>query len=193
MAQFKYTDKMKNWMRIYYGLPVQELTAKFNEHFSVNYSSKSIHGFRRRLGLRTGRTGQYPKGHISHNAGTKGLMKRNSGSFKSGSSPHNMCPIGTERISKDGYVYIKVDRPNIWRLKHRMIWEEHHGKLPAGAIVIFKDGNQKNYQIDNLLMVTRRENVILNKFYPNTPAEYKQTTTYLARIMIAINNKERVI
>ncbi|WP_422646151.1 HNH endonuclease [Xenorhabdus japonica] len=55
------------------------------------------------------------------------------------------------------------------------------------------DGNPQNCQIDNLLMVTRQENVILNKLYPNTPTEYKQTTTYLARIMIAINNKERVI
>ncbi|PHM63018.1 HNH endonuclease signature motif containing protein [Xenorhabdus ishibashii] len=189
----KYTDKMKNWMRIYYGLPVPELTAKFNEHFSVNYSNKSIHNFRKRLGLRTGRTGQYTKGNIPHNAGTKGLMKRNSGSFKSGSSPHNTRPIGSERINKDGYIYIKVDSPKIWRPKHQIIWEEHHGELPAGSIVIFKDGDKKNCHIDNLLMVTRRENVILNKFYPNTPAEYKQTTTYLARIMIAINNKERVI
>ncbi|MCP9270312.1 HNH endonuclease [Xenorhabdus sp. XENO-1] len=192
MTPLKYTDKMKDWMRVNYLLPIQELTSKFNEHFSVNYSSESIRSFRTRLGLRTGRTGRFPKGNRPHNAGTKGLMKRNLGSFKTGNTPHNERLIGTERVNEDGYVYIKVDKSKKWKLKHHIIWEEHYGKLPAGNIIIFKDGNQLNCHIDNLLMITRQEHVILNKVYPNAPAEYKQTTAYLARIQIAIKNKEEI-
>ncbi|WP_426576718.1 HNH endonuclease signature motif containing protein [Xenorhabdus stockiae] len=168
MSQFKYTDKMKDWMRVHYLLPMQELAPKFNEHFSVNYSSKSLHGFRGQLGLRTGRTGRLTKGNI----------------------PHNTRPVGTERINADGYVYVKVNKSKRWKLKHHVVWEAHHGKLPAGVVVIFKDGNQENFHIDNLLMVTRQENVILNKLYPNTPAEYKQTSAYLARILMTVNKKE---
>ncbi|MDE9542858.1 HNH endonuclease [Xenorhabdus bovienii] len=191
MTQFKYTPEMKEWMRENYSFPIGELTTKFNQYFSVNHTKKSLHGFRKRLGLRTGRTGYFPKGNIPHNAGTKGKMRSNVTSFKKGAIPSNRREVGSERIDSDGYVYIKVAHHKRWRLKSHVIWENHHGKLPDNTILIFRDGNSQNCHIDNLLMISREENAILNKCYSNTPTEYKQATVNLTRIQIAIKDREK--
>lgn len=35
-----------------------------------------------------------------------------------------------------------------WKFKHILIWEQHHKKkVPNGCIVIFKDGNNTNFDI----------------------------------------------
>ncbi|MDE1484369.1 HNH endonuclease signature motif containing protein [Xenorhabdus bovienii] len=189
---FVYTPEMKLWMRENYLLPIGELVTKFNQHFSVNYAKKSLCGLRTRLGLRTGRTGCFPKGNVPHNAGTKGKMRPNVTSFKKGSIPHNRREVGSERTNDEGYIYIKVAHHKRWRLKHHVIWENHHGKLPDNSILIFRDGNPQNCQINNFLIISRDENAILNKCYSNTPAEYKQATVNLARIQIAIREREEM-
>ncbi|MBD2786338.1 HNH endonuclease [Xenorhabdus sp. DI] len=189
MTQFKYTSEMKDWMRENYLLPIGELTTQFNQYFSVDKTKETLNGLKNRLGLRTGRTGRFQKGHIPHNTGTKGKIPTSVTSFKKGSIPPNRREVGSER-TLGGYIYIKVAYHQRWRLKHHVIWESRNGKLPTGSILIFKDGNTQNCQIDNLLMISRKEHVILNKHYPNTPTEYKQTTVNLARIQIAIRNRE---
>jgi len=44
-----------------------------------------------------------------------------------------------------------------YRLLHKVIWEEHHGPIPKGMIVMFLDGNRQNCAIENLKMLTRKE------------------------------------
>ncbi|MDE9566408.1 hypothetical protein KKI93_20825 [Xenorhabdus bovienii] len=63
MARFEYSGEMKEWMKENYLLPRGELTTKFNENFSVNRSRENINQLRRKMGLTTGRTGSFPKGH----------------------------------------------------------------------------------------------------------------------------------
>ena len=48
-------------------------------------------------------------------------------------------------------------------LKHRYIWQQHHGEVPKGSMVVFKDGNRKNTDISNLLLITRGLNARLTK------------------------------
>lgn len=48
-------------------------------------------------------------------------------------------------------------------LKHRYIWQQHHGEVPKGSMVVFKDGNRKNTDISNLLLITRELNARLTK------------------------------
>jgi hypothetical protein len=38
---------------------------------------------------------------------------------------------------------------------HRIIWEEHNGKIPAGHWVVFRDHNRLNCAIENLLCLSR--------------------------------------
>ena len=75
-------------------------------------------------------------------------------------------PIGSERIRKDNYWYVKVQdghKNNNWKPKHQVIYEEHYGKLPKGSRVIFADGNKNNFDISNLILVSKSELLIMNR------------------------------
>lgn len=72
MSRFVHTDKMCGWMRQHYLLPLPELTSAFNQTFNVNRTKDEINGFRKRLKLKTGRSGVFTKGHIPANKGKKG-------------------------------------------------------------------------------------------------------------------------
>lgn len=136
------------------------MTAKFCYDYTINQISGAI----KRYGLKTGFTGRFEKGQEPVNKGTKGLMKANVTSFKKGHKPHNYKPLGSERIVKDGYCEVKVsDTGRRWRPKHVLIYEKHHGKVPKGSAVIFLDGDKRNFDIDNLHLVTRGQLAMLNK------------------------------
>jgi len=116
--------------------------------------------------------GQFLPGVTPFNKGTKGLMKPNSGSFQKGSIPANLYEIGQERISKDGYIEVKVNQrnpytgaPTWFRFKHRLIWEAEHGPIPAGHAVVFLDGDRLNCDLDNLRCVPRSVLAHLNQRY----------------------------
>jgi hypothetical protein len=76
--------------------------------------------------------------------------------------PPQYRPVGSERINKDGYVEIKVADPRTWKLKQRYIYEQHYGEIPKGYYVIFADQDKRNFDIDNLIAVSRSEMLILN-------------------------------
>lgn len=94
--------------------------------------------------------------------------------FKPGNKPHNAMPIGSERITKDGYIEVRTDCPGYrkWKLKHRIIWEQINGKIPNGYNVQFKDGNRKNCDINNLYLISRKEQLqTQNSMYCRYPKE----------------------
>ncbi|MHB8182844.1 MAG: HNH endonuclease signature motif containing protein, partial [Candidatus Desulforudaceae bacterium] len=76
-------------------------------------------------------------------------------------------PVGTERVNADGYVDIKIQDGKAqknWRGKHLLTWEEHHGRpVPPGHAVIFGDRNRRNFNPDNLILVSRKQLAIMNK------------------------------
>lgn len=59
-------------------------------------------------------------------------------------------------------IEIKVKDPNKWKLKHRVVWEESNGKIPAGMNLVFRDNNPLNTKLDNLMLVTKAENMEMN-------------------------------
>ncbi|MGF7419843.1 HNH endonuclease signature motif containing protein [Providencia rettgeri] len=191
MNHFSYTEQMRNWMRINYMLRLDKLTEAFNAEFNVEYTRKSVNSFRKRLGLRVGRSGQFTKGSIPFNKGKKGLTKANSGTFKKGHKPHNHQPIGAEALTKDGYIKVKVAEPNKWKLKHRLVWEKYNGPLEKGYVIKFIDDNKENCEIDNLMIITMKEHAIINRHYSGATAEHKPTTVQLARIKLAISDRMR--
>ncbi|SFO05465.1 HNH endonuclease [Paenimyroides ummariense] len=94
--------------------------------------------------------------------------------FKKGNVPINTVPIGTERITDDGYIEIKVDNvPMVknWKLKHRIVWEQHNGAIPKGYNVQFKDGNTQNVVIDNLYIISRSDQLKKNGYTPEALAK----------------------
>ena len=78
-------------------------------------------------------------------------------------------PIGSERISKDGYLQRKVndDMPlqRRWRAVHILIWEAINGPLPKGHAIVFRDGDKTHLVEANLEMVSRAELMRRNSFH----------------------------
>ena len=114
--------------------------------------------------------GRFSPGQTPWNAGLKGWQaggRARETQFKPGVKPSNTWrPIGAERTSKDGILYRKVADTGIkrddWKAVHVLVWEEHNGPLPDGRIVIFKDGNRENFEPENLMALTRAENMRRN-------------------------------
>ena len=161
----KWTEEEKKYLKeICLGRSYREIIDLMNDRFNYEFSQTQISSALKRYGLTTGRTGCFEKGLIPWNKGVKGSMKPNKSSFQKGHIPNNHKPIGSERIdNKDGYTKVKIAEPNIWELKHKVIYEKYHGKVEEGSVVIFLDGNKKNFNIDNLRCVTRSQLLVMNR------------------------------
>jgi len=106
--------------------------------------------------------------------------------FKPGQLPHNTKYDGYERINIDGYTEVRVNGKFI--LKNRLIYEQNNGKLDKNIIVIFKDGNKQNFNIENLQAITKAENAIRNSIH-RYPEELKSIIRLNAKLKKKINKK----
>lgn len=151
------------------GLSNQELADLVNQTFNLSISVQQIKTWKHNRKISSGLTGQFEKGNVPANKGTKGLhnVGGNRTSFKKGQRPRNYKPVGTERIDRDGYTLVKVsdvgEWHHRWRLKHCVIWEKVNGPIPKGHCLIFLDGNKQNLSLDNLQLITRRQLARLNQ------------------------------
>lgn len=134
---------------------------------------------------------QFKKGEPAHNKGQKMspemYEKVKATMFKPGHITHNTKYDGHERLSKDGYIEVRVSKGR-YKLKHRKIWEDSFGKVPAGHVVIFKDNNRQNCDINNLELITRKENMIRNKTLPNYPRELQKVEYLRTQLKSKIKN-----
>lgn len=144
----------------------RELMGLFNSKYDFNLNIRQLAALKWRHNIPSKRTyvGVFEKGSIPWNKDTKGLVKANSGSFKKGSIPPNQRELGSEIVDKDGYVKVKVsETPHTWELKQRVIWEQTNGKIPEGYVIIFGDKDKFNFDIDNLICVSRNQLLRLNQ------------------------------
>ena len=179
----------------YKGRYNQELADLFNQKFNTNITSKTIKSYKANNKLNSGLTGKFRKGQTPHNKGKKMpkevYEKVKHTMFAKGNVPPNHRPVGSERISKDGYIEVKVAEPNKWRLKQRVVYEEAKGEIPEGCPIIFLDGNKRNFDIDNLRCITRSELLYLNCNGLNNSNEITETGILMARLDRAKNKKKQ--
>ena len=147
------------------GLFNAEITRLFNEKFGTKRTENAIQQQRCKYGFKTDARYYWQKGHKPWNKGMKGIdIGGKATRFKKGNRPQTWMPVGSETVTKDGYLKVKVANPNRWEYKQRLIWEKHHGrKVPGGHVVIFGDGNKRNFDVDNLILVSRAQLAMLNK------------------------------
>jgi hypothetical protein len=108
--------------------------------------------------------------------------------FKRGQAPHNENYDGHERLSKDGYVEIRIRRGK-YVLKHRHIWEQENGPIPKEMILVFKDNNPAHIFLENLELITKAENMKRNTIH-RYPAELKRTIRLVKKLNRKINEKQ---
>lgn len=140
-------------------------------------------------------SGRFKKGATPWNKGLKGFNQggRNQETrFKKGHRPRNSLPVGTTRITKDGYIEIKIEEGfRKWRLLHREVWKQHHGCYPpCGTALTFKDGNKLNTDISNLELKSRVELMKRNSFH-NYPEEIKAVIQLRGVLKRKINDREK--
>lgn len=193
----KYTDEMRKFIEVnYIGIGNQELADRFNKEFDEDITRTQMSAYKKRHGLHSGLTGYFKKGNMPQNKGKKMppdvYAKAAPTMFKKGHMPHNHKPVGSERISKDGYLEVKIAEPKHWKQKQKIVWEEHYGPVPKGSVVIFLDGNKRNFDIENLRMVTRQELLYLNRYKLNTLGEnITQTGILMAQLEHAKNQRKK--
>lgn len=116
---------------------------------------------------------RFHKGQIPPNKGKKVspeiYEKMSPTMFKKGHISENKREVGAERVNVYGYIEIKVAEPNVWRLKHRIVWEQHNGAIPPGYNVQFKNHNTQDCRIENLYLISkaeqmRNENSLIAKY-----------------------------
>jgi hypothetical protein len=130
-----------------------------------------------RRGWSTGRTGCFVKGAVPANKGKpcpEGTGGKHPNArrtqFKKGSlngvSVKLYKPIGSERLSKEGYLERKIHdglpKQSRWRAVHLIEWERVNGPLPAGHCLKSLDGSRSNLDPANWQLISRAVLLRLN-------------------------------
>lgn len=178
------------------GKTAKELAELINQTFSMNLTADQIKAVRARLKIKSGLTGYFEKGHVSHNKGKKGLRIPGSekGWFQKGHQPWNYAKVGDEAWTTDGYLKVKIAEPNKWRHKHVLEWEKHNGKVPEGFMLTFRNGNHADCSLENLTLISKAENSIMNNQHLRSEdPELTDSGIYLARLKNKIGKIEREV
>lgn len=190
MYGHKYTDEEKAFMKEFVpGHSYAEIQKAFIEKFGWEITIGQVNSYIGNHHLNTGRTGCFEKGHVPSNKGKKmsaAVYEKAKGTmFRKGHTPHNYRPVGSERINRDGYIEVKVKDPKTWKLKHRLVWEAAYGEIPKDSIVIFRDGDKQNIDLDNLIMIKKSVNAVLNHTgMASCAGEVKESAIKLAELKI---------
>ena len=171
----------------------KELAEMLNKKFRTHFTEEQIRGYKSRYKIKSGFDGKFRKGMAPANKGKKMpkevYEKAKATMFKPGDKPHNTHPVGTIMKRRDGYWWCKYyeDRKpprNNWTQVHRHMWEEVNGPIPEDCVLIFKDGNTDHIELDNLMLVTKQERLIMARNHLfNESADLTETGAILAKVI----------
>lgn len=103
--------------------------------------------------------------------------------FKKGHKPQNWKPIYSTRLSKEGYLQMKMTDtgypPRDWVAVHILIWEDKHGPIPPGYVLAFKDGDKTHIALQNLELIARADLMRRNSIHYRYPREVVNTIMLL--------------
>lgn len=179
----------------YKGTGYVAMAAKLKETFGREYTPTQIMGYYKNHKLDSGLTGRFEGGLVPPNKGKKGYCAPGAekGHFKKGHTPHNKTTIGTIVKKGDGYLWKKIgEGSRDWKQLHILTWEEAHGPVPDGYLVIFRDNNRDNCSLDNLTLISKAENGVMNRCglrFENP--EHTETGILIAKVKIAANKRKK--
>lgn len=121
------------------------------------------------------------------------IKKTRQSTFKKGNVPHNTKSdyhISLRRDKFYRYFYIRLKKSK-WVLYHRWIWENIYGEIPIGSNIQFKDGDRLNCNPENLYLIGRRDQALVNKHGgAKIPYELQSTIILMNKLKNKINEKQ---
>lgn len=131
------------------GSTSKELTYKFNKHFTTNLNISQV------------KTQVFKRGMKFNNYPQR---------IKKGEVICKCYEVGDKSVDGLGNVIIKYTdeykntRKN-WKMYHHFLWEKHNGEIPKNHIVIFLNGDKRDFRLENLKLVHRsiHQMMILNQ------------------------------
>lgn len=152
-------------------------------------------------GLR-GAGSRFAKGNVPANKGKPMPFHPNSAAtrFTKGQVTHNAKWVGHERVTKDGYIEIKVAGTNPYTgyqrrhvLKHKWLWEQANGPVPRGMALKCINSDRQNTDPSNWELVPRGllVRLTLGRDYDHAPDELKPTIMAVAKIEHAVAERRR--
>lgn len=178
------TDDQKDFLRRHGRLSRKSLTELFNDEYGTDYTYVNIKQHCYRLGIEASGNGRFVKGHRPTNTNMGSFLESGKKTrFVAGQRAVNAANVGEVRKTTDGYYRIKIAEPNKWQIMGRYVWEQAHGPLKKGECILYFDGDQANYKLENLRRLSQAEMSRINKlgFY-HLPQNLKETAILTVKV-----------
>lgn len=171
------TEELAFIEQAYRTMRLADVVVAVNTRFGLRRTYNGMKQVVVKYKVKSGRSGCFEKGHATWNKGKKGVNGFSCTRFKTGDYPHNTLPLLHERIGKDGEIQIKVrEHGKCFISKARWVWEQQNGQMPKSCVIRFRDGNNRNFCLSNLVCVTRHVHLRLNASdYARLPQNLKPT------------------
>jgi hypothetical protein len=169
--QIIYSAEESAWLEANRLMVIGDYGRAFRGRFGRDdVSDANLRALRKRKGWKTGRTGCFEKGQAPHNKGKQCEPGRGGNhpnarrtqftkGERRGVAIRLYKPIGTERVSKDGYIERKIHDgmplQSRWRAVHLIEWEAANGSIPKGHVLKCLDGDKLNTHPSNWEVVSR--------------------------------------
>lgn len=202
--------------KLYRTLSAAECAPELDRTLSSVYQRVNILGLRKSPEWVAERTrqrwaeGRYNTGGLALGRGWNKGIKGSTGTHENcrrtqfrpghlgGAAAAKQQPIGTLRIA-DGQLQKKMHngRPYMsrWVAVQRVVWEAANGPIPAGHVVVFKDGRVRTVEaeitLDKLELISRAENMRRNSYLTRYPKEMADLIRLRGALNRKINTRER--
>lgn len=166
-----YSDEENDFFLECKGISHKEIQEKFKTKFGREITCSAVKHKMQRICGGNGRDTRYKKGNTSYQ-----LVKNRHNPNKK--SDFDECI----RHGKYGNeVFIKVNGE--WVRKKRYVWEQNNGLIPDGYVIMTKDGNNENCNIDNLIMVEKEVAMEFGRMkYKELDLELRETAIYISML-----------
>lgn len=182
------------------GVGPKEMARRVSELFGEPWTRsrmKNLYGWNH---LSSGLDSRFHKGHVPANKGRRmdefvtdpdKLSRIRAAQFRKGHRPSNAFAVGSEVVRGDGYLWRKISEPNVWRQVHILFWESENGPVPGGMVVTFLNGDRHDIRLENLALITKRENQNLTKRgFRAADEEITKTGLNIVRLINAAKERE---
>lgn len=201
------------WIKANARRPRAEAHAEFVTRFNrPDVSMSNLAALCKRNGWLTGNDGRFSAGQTSWNKG-RPCAEGEGGRHPNARATHFQKgqrqgvavklykPIGTERMSKSGYLERKIHDgmplQSRWRAVHILNWEKVNGPLPKGQCLKCLDGDRLNSEASNWIAVPRALLPRLaggrwgRQSYDDAPPELKPLLLTIAKLEHAAREKRK--